>query len=239
MEHHPFTWLHTIAGFDGAWEHIAASAIVTVLLVVFGLKVRSSLTNIEAALVPEDGLTARNIGEAFVEAIVGIAKSAIPDHPERYVPLLAAFFVFILVSNVLGLVPGFAPPTSTFNITFALGCVSFGAYHAYGVKAQGVGGYLKHFLGPVLFLAPLMVVIEIFSHAFRPISLGVRLYANMFADHTVIEIFTDLTKVLIPVAFYGLGFFVCIVQSFVFTMLSAIYISGAVSHGHGHEEHHH
>jgi len=239
MEHHPFTWLHTIAGFDGAWEHIAASAIVTVLLVVFGLKVRSSLTNIEAALVPEDGLTARNIGEAFVEAIVGIAKSAIPDHPERYVPLLAAFFVFILVSNVLGLVPGFAPPTSTFNITFALGCVSFGAYHAYGVKAQGIGGYLKHFLGPVLFLAPLMVVIEMFSHAFRPISLGVRLYANMFADHTVIEIFTDLTKVLIPVAFYGLGFFVCIVQSFVFTMLSAIYISEAVGHGGGHEEHHH
>jgi len=239
MEHHPFTWLHTIAGFDGAWEHVAASVIVTVLLVVFGLKVRSSLTNVEAALLPEDGLTARNIAEAFVEAIAGIAKSAVPDHPERYVPLLAAFFVFILVSNVLGLVPGFAPPTSTFNITFALGCVSFGAYHAYGVKAQGLVGYLKHFLGPVLFLAPLMVVIEMFSHAFRPISLGVRLYANMFADHTVIEIFTDLTKVLIPVAFYGLGFFVCIVQSFVFTMLSAIYISGAVSHGHGHEEHHH
>ena len=239
MEHHPFTWLHTIAGFDGAWEHVAASVIVTVLLVVFGLKVRSSLTNVEAALLPEDGLTARNIAEAFVEAIAGIAKSAIPDHPERYVPLLAAFFVFILVSNVLGLVPGFAPPTSTFNITFALGCVSFGAYHAYGVKAQGLVGYLKHFLGPVLFLAPLMVVIEMFSHAFRPISLGVRLYANMFADHTVIEIFTDLTKVLIPVAFYGLGFFVCIVQSFVFTMLSAIYISGAVSHGHGHEEHNH
>lgn len=239
MEHHPFTWLHTIAGFDGAWEHVAASVIVTVLLVVFGLKVRSSLTNVEAALLPEDGLTARNIAEAFVEAIAGIAKSAVPDHPERYVPLLAAFFVFILVSNVLGLVPGFAPPTSTFNITFALGCVSFGAYHAYGVKAQGLVGYLKHFLGPVLFLAPLMVVIEMFSHAFRPISLGVRLYANMFADHTVIEIFTDLTKVLIPVAFYGLGFFVCIVQSFVFTMLSAIYISGAVSHGHGHEEHNH
>ena len=239
MEHHPFTWLHTLAGFNGAWEHIAASTIVTLLLVAFGLKARSNLTNVEAALVPEDGVTVRNIAEAFVEAIVGIAKSAIPDHPERYVPLLAAFFVFILVSNVLGLVPGFAPPTSTFNITFALGCVSFGAYHAYGVKAQGIVGYLKHFLGPILLLAPLMVIIEMFSHAFRPISLGVRLYANMFADHTVIEIFTDLTKVLIPVAFYGLGFFVCIVQSFVFTMLSAIYISGAVSHGDGHEEHHH
>jgi len=146
-----------------------------------------------------------------------------------------------LLANVLGLVPGFAPPTSTFNITFALGCVSFAAYHAYGVREQGIGTYLKHFLGPVMFIAPLMFVIEIFSHAFRPVSLGVRLYANMFADHTVIEIFTGLTKVGIPVIFYCLGFFVCIVQSFVFTMLSAIYISGAVSHGHGggHEEAHH
>jgi F-type H+-transporting ATPase subunit a len=239
MEHHPFTWLGTIGQLQGAWEHLGAGALVTVVLIAFGVKVRGSLANTEAALMPEDGTTARNVAEAFVEAIVGIAKSAIPDDAERYVPLLATFFAFILLSNLLGLVPGFAPPTSTFNITFALGCVSFGAYHAYGVRAQGLGNYLKHFLGPVLFIAPLMLVIEIFSHAFRPVSLGVRLYANMFADHTVIEIFTDLTKVLIPVAFYGLGFFVCLVQSFVFTMLSAIYISGAVSHGHGHEEHHH
>ena len=239
MEHHPFTWLGTIGHLQGAWEHLGAAALVTVLLIVFAVKVRGSLANTEAALTPEDGTTARNVAEAFVEAIIGLAKSAIPDDAERYVPLLATFFAFILMSNVLGLVPGFAPPTSTFNITFALGCVSFGAYHAYGVKAQGLGSYLKHFLGPVLFIAPLMLVIEIFSHAFRPVSLGVRLYANMFADHTVIEIFTDLTKVLIPVAFYGLGFFVCIVQSFVFTMLSAIYISGAVAHGHGHEDQHH
>lgn len=236
MEHHPFTWLGTIGHLHGAWEHLGAAVFVTAILLVFGAKVRGSLANTEAALEPDDGATARNIAEAFVEAIIGIAKSAIPDHAERYVPLLATFFVFILVANLLGLVPGFAPPTSTFNITFALGCVSFGAYHAYGVKAQGLGSYLKHFLGPVMFIAPLMLIIEIFSHGFRPVSLGVRLYANMFADHTVIEIFTDLTKVLIPVAFYGLGFFVCLVQSFVFTMLSAIYISGAVSHGHGHEE---
>jgi F-type H+-transporting ATPase subunit a len=237
MEHHPFTWLHTLGHLEGAWEHIGASVLVTLALVVFAMKVRGSLSNTEAAIVPDEGMTARNVAEWFVEAITGIAKSAIPEHPERYVPLLATFFVFILMGNLLGLVPGFAPPTSTFNITFALGCVSFGAYHAYGVKAQGLGNYLKHFMGPVLFIAPLMVVIEVFSHAFRPVSLGVRLYANMFADHTVIEIFTDLTRAVIPVAFYGLGFFVCIVQSFVFTMLSAIYISGAVSHGHdGHEE---
>jgi F-type H+-transporting ATPase subunit a len=236
MEHHPFTWLHTLGHLEGAWEHIGASVLVTLALVVFAIRVRGSLSNTEAAIVPDEGMTARNVAEWFVEAITGIAKSAIPEHPERYVPLLATFFVFILLGNLLGLVPGFAPPTSTFNITFALGCVSFGAYHAYGVKAQGLGNYLKHFMGPVLFIAPLMVVIEVFSHAFRPVSLGVRLYANMFADHTVIEIFTDLTRAVIPVAFYGLGFFVCIVQSFVFTMLSAIYIAGAVSHGHGGDE---
>jgi len=234
MEHHPFTWLHSVGHLDGAWEHIGASVLVALIILAFALVVRGSLSNTEAALVPDEGITGRSVAEAFVEAIMGIARSAIPEHSERYVPLLATFFVFILLCNVLGLVPGFAPPTSTFNITFALGCVAFGAYHAYGVRAQGLGSYLKHFLGPVVFIAPLMLVIEIFSHVFRPVSLGVRLYANMFADHTVIEIFTDLTRVVIPVAFYALGFFVCLVQSFVFTMLAAIYISGAVTHGHDH-----
>jgi F-type H+-transporting ATPase subunit a len=236
---HPYTWLGSLVGLHGGWEHIGAGLLVTAMLLYFATKVRAGLADTEAAIMPDDGVTVRSVGEVFVEAMVGIAKSAIPDHPERYVPLLATLFAFILVSNVLGLVPGFSPPTSSFNITFALGCVSFGAYHAYGVKAQGLGGYLKHFLGPVLLIAPLMLIIEIFSHSFRPVSLGVRLYANMFADHTVIDIFTKLTSVLVPVAFYGLGFFVCIVQSFVFTMLSAIYISGAVSHDHAHDEHGH
>lgn len=248
MGHHPFTFFGTLGHLHGAWEHLAIAVLVTVLLIVFAMRVRRAIPSTEGALVPDDGITARNVGEVFVEAMIGLAKSAIPDHAERYVPLLATFFAYILISNLIGLVPGFVPPTSHFNITVALGCVAFGAYHAYGVRAQGFAAYAKHFLGPVLLIAPLMLVIEIFSHAFRPISLGVRLYANMFADHTVIEIFTGLSEDLlksyflpIPMAvlFYGLGFFVCIVQSFVFTMLSAIYISGAVSHGHGHEEHHH
>jgi F-type H+-transporting ATPase subunit a len=238
---HSFTWLSLFV--HGEWQNAMASGFVAIALLAFAMAVRGRLANTDAALMPEDGVTVRNVAEAFVEAIISIARSAIPEHPERYVPLLATFFATILLSNVLGLVPGFSPPTSSFNITFALGLVSFGAYHAYGIQAQGLGAYLKHFLGPVLFIAPLMLIIEIFSHGFRPVSLGVRLYANMFADHTVIEIFTALTRLVIPVAFYGLGFFVCIVQSVVFTMLSAIYISGAVSHGHdethGHAEHHH
>jgi len=109
--------------------------------------------------------------------------------------------------------------------------VSFVAYHVYGAREHGVK-YVKQFLGSVAFLMPLMLIVELFSHAFRPVSLGVRLYANLFADHMVVEMFTGLTKVGIPVAFYFLGAFVSVVQAFVFTILSAIYIALAVSHEH-------
>ena len=228
METASFTWLSRIA--TGEWEHVLTSAFVASLLVAFAFVVRRRLADPEAAVAPDDGLTVRSAAEAFVEAMLGLVRGAIPDAPERYVPLLASFFAFILVGNVIGLVPGFVPPTSSFNVTFALGLVSFGAYHAYGVKTHGVVGYLAHFLGPVPIIAPLMLIIELFSHAFRPVSLGVRLYANMFADHEVIAIFTGLTYVLVPVAFYALGFFVSIVQAFVFTILSAVYIAGGQAH---------
>ena len=105
------------------------------------------------------------------------------------------------------------------------------AYHVAGTREHGFK-YLQHFLGPVVFLAPLMLVVELFSHMFRPVSLGIRLFANMFADHQVVEIFTGLTKVGVPVIFYVLGAFVAVVQAFVFTMLSAIYIALAVAHDH-------
>lgn len=228
-EGHAFTWLSAL--HLPAPENTLGAVLVSGGLVAFGLAVRGKLANVDAAMEPEDGVTSRNVAEVFVEAIGGLAEGVIGHHWERYVPLLAAFFAFILISNLLGLVPGFVPPTSNFNTTLGLGVVSFLAYNLYGLKENG-GGYLKHFLGPVIFLAPLMLPIELFSHAFRPISLGIRLFANMFADHEVVGIFTTLTKAVIPVMFYVLGAFVCVVQAFVFTMLSAIYISLAVSHDH-------
>jgi len=225
---HGFTWLHGLL----IPEHVATAVLVALLLLVFALRVRPKVTNVEAALDPEDGMTARNVAEVVVEAISGIAEGVIGQHSERYVPLLVSFFVFILLANLLGLVPGFSPPTANFNITLGLGLISFFAYNFYGMKSAGVGAHLKHLLGPVALLAPLMLVVEIFSHSFRPISLGIRLFANMFADHEVVSIFTSLTKVGVPVLFYVLGAFVCVVQAFVFTMLSAIYISLSVGHDH-------
>jgi F-type H+-transporting ATPase subunit a len=225
---HGFTWLHGLP----IPEHIATALLVALLLLAFALRVRPKLANTEAALDPDDGVSARNVAEGVVEAISGLAEGVIGRHFERYVPLLAAFFVFILTANLIGLVPGFVSPTSNFNVTLALGVISFLAYNVYGMKAAGVGSHLRHFLGPVIWLAPLMLLVEIFSQSFRPISLGIRLFANMFADHEVVSIFTNLTKVVVPVMFYVLGAFVCVVQAFVFTMLSAIYISLSVSHDH-------
>jgi F-type H+-transporting ATPase subunit a len=224
-EHVPFTWFGGLA----APESAITAAFVTLLLVVFAAVLRRKLVMTESTLEPENGITARNLGEAFVEFISSLAEGVIGHGAERYVPLLASFFIFVLVANLLGLVPGFKPPTSDFNITFGLGVVSFVAYNIYGWKAQGAA-YLKHFIGPVAALAPLMLIVEVFSQSFRPISLGIRLFANMFADHSVVEIFTELTKVVIPVVFYVLGAFVGVVQAFVFTMLSAIYIALAVAH---------
>jgi len=225
---HGYTWLHDLP----IPEHIATAILVALLLVIFALRVRPKLANTEAALQPEDGMTARNLAEIAVEFISSLAEGVIGHGAERCVPLLAAFFVFILVSNLIGLVPGFVPPTSNFNTTLGLGLISFLAYNAYGMREHGVGGHLKHLLGPVVWIAPLMLMVELFSHAFRPISLGIRLFANMFADHEVVSIFTSLTKLVVPVLFYVLGAFVAVVQAFVFTMLSAIYISLSMAHDH-------
>jgi F-type H+-transporting ATPase subunit a len=235
MEHGAFTWCGALLGaLDPAYvkyANVATAGFVALLLALFAVLVHGRLAATEAAIEPEDGVTARNVAEVLTESIAGLAEGVIGHGSARYVPLLASFFIFILVCNLIGLVPGFAPPTSDFNVTFGLGLVSFLAYHFHGAREHG-HKYVKQFLGSVAFLMPLMLVVELFSHAFRPVSLGIRLFANLFADHEVVTIFTDLTKFGVPVIFYVLGAFVAVVQAFVFTMLSAIYIALAVSHEH-------
>jgi F-type H+-transporting ATPase subunit a len=206
--------------------------LVTLLLIALAFVVRSQLRRPEDAVLPGERANLALFAQYFVEAIYNLAEGVIGHGAARYVPLLGTFFIFILVSNLLGLIPGFSPPTSNFNITLALGAVAFVAYHVYGFREHGPG-YAKQFLGPVVWLAPLMLMVEIFSHAFRPISLAIRLFANLFADHTVLEIFTGFfPHVVLPLPFYALGAFVSVIQAFVFTMLTAIYISLAISHEH-------
>jgi F-type H+-transporting ATPase subunit a len=224
---HGFTWFGAV-GFN---DKIATALLVAGLLLAFAYSVHRKLSATETALVPDEGVTARNLAEVIVEMISGLVGGIIPHHPERYVPLLATFFVFILGCNLVGLIPGFSSPTSNLDVTLALGAISFVAYHVHGTREHGPR-YVKQFLGPVLFLAPLMIVVELFGHVFRPVTLGIRLFANLTADHAVLTVFTDMTRIGVPLFFYALGLLVCVVQAFVFTILSTIYIALAVSHDH-------
>lgn len=228
---HGFSWVQQIPGLNLLEPHTATALIVMVGLLIFALRARQQLSAAGNQVVPDEGFSARNIGEVVTEFITNLSESVIGHDGPKYVPLFGSLFIFILGSNLMGLIPGFTPPTDNFNVTLALGVVAFVAYNYYGLQAHGIA-YLKQFMGPLLLLAPLMIVVELFSHLFRPASLAIRLYGNMFADHLLLGIFTDLTKVLIPVIFYLLGTFVSLVQALVFTLLTMVYVGLAISHDH-------
>lgn len=233
MEHHPFTWheflhpdLHGVIPVQ-----IFFSIITMVLIVWLGSRVKRRLLEAHDPVIPSDRLSITNIFELLIEFVVNLSDGIIGKKGRAHISLYGSLFIYILFCNFIGLVPGFSPPTSNLNVTLGLGLVSFGAYHYFGIKEHGPG-YIKQFLGPFLFIAPLFFGIELFSHIFRPITLGLRLAFNMFADHLVVEIFTGLTFVVVPVLFYLLGALVAVIQAFVFTLLSMIYASLALSHDH-------
>lgn len=246
MEHHPITWFGLLPEVTLPFVHKALEAhtfhalLATLILVIFATRARAQLEAARKAgthLVPDRGLTARNLAELLVGGIEGIVSSVLAERGRPYIGLFGTFFLFIFVCNLMGLVPGFAPATGNFNTTFALGVCSFLGFTAIGIRTQGIVNYAKHFAGPVWWLGWLMIPLEIIDNLVRPVSLGMRLFGNMTGDHLVLEIFTDLTKLFIPVIFYFLGAFVSLIQAFVFTLLSTVYVSLAM--GHGHDEHDH
>lgn len=184
-------------------------------------------------LVPPPRFGLVNLVEMFTEAVYNTMVGVMgPKNAKKYLVFIGSLAFFIFFSNVLALIPGFLPPTDTLKTNLALsGCV-FLMTHIYGVKENGLG-YFKHFLGPSLPLAPLMLVIEIISHIARPVSLALRLMGNMAADHKVTMVFFGLVPLLVPVPFLVLGMVVVVVQTLVFCLLTMVYISMAVAH----EEH--
>jgi F-type H+-transporting ATPase subunit a len=219
-------------------QHVFGLALVLLLLIAIGALVKSSLSDTQKALVPEDKLTVRTFVELFVSTTYRMMADIMGKKAAKFfLPLIGTCAFVILLSNLLGLVPGFTPPTDSLNTTVALSLVIFFATHIFGLKENGIG-YLKHFFGPVLFLAPLFFVIEIISNLARPLSLSIRLMANMFADHQVLTQVGGLVAWVVPVAPMVLGSLVCVVQTLVFCILSTVYISMAVAH-HEHEEAHH
>ncbi len=149
----------------------------------------------------------------------------------RYVAFFGTIFLFILLMNLMGLIPGLESPTMYPMVPLGLALATFVFYHVAGLRAHG-GGYIKQFMGPMLLLVPLMLPIELISHFARPLSLTVRLWANMFAGEQVYLTFITLTKIIFPVIFIGLHLFVGLLQAYIFMLLAMVYVGGAVSHEH-------
>jgi F-type H+-transporting ATPase subunit a len=170
--------------------------------------------------------------EMVYQFISGQAEESVDRHPHRYVAFFSTLFVFILFCNLIGVIPGFESPTMFPSVTAGCALASFLYFNLHGVKEKGPIGYLKSFAGPSPLMAPLMFPIEVVSTLARPLSLTIRLYANMLAGEKVTVVFLGLTYLIAPAAFMGLHVFVSFLQAYVFALLTMIYVNGAVSHEH-------
>ena len=226
-----FNWTQLIPGVGHHYAHVATLILVSTLIILVGFRARMALGTGEQSIVPIGKISARGFFEMITDMIGGLAEQVIGHHGRAFAPYFAALFTFILINNFVGLIPGMTPATDNFNTTFAFGVFSFLAYNVVGLKEGGMG-YLKHFLGPVMWLAPLMLIIEIISHIIRPLTLGLRLANVMTGDHTELTVFLNLFPVGPAIPFYALGMMVCLIQAFVFTLLSMVYIALATAGDH-------
>ena len=252
IEHPP------ILRLPGIPDHVSYTWLVLIILGGFAF-----LASRNVALVPR-GL--QNFFEVVLEQFIGLIDDVIGPAGRPYLPLIATLGLFILVGNLMGLVPGLNGPTTNLNTTAACAIVTFVAYHWIGVRTQGLATYLKHFMGPVPALAPLMIPIELISHLARPLSLTLRLFGNMTGGHILLAVIFLLmgldgligwalsgslagvivgglggvVMVVFTVGFlYPLKILVSFLQAFIFVMLTMLYIAAAVEEGEHHGTEHH
>jgi F-type H+-transporting ATPase subunit a len=228
-----------INGEDVSMKYVLMFALVSLIVLVLALIARGRITDTEKAIIPDSRFSLRTFFEAMIEGALSTMESVMDRKTAIYfLPVIGTCVFVIFFSNLIGLVPGFAPPTSNLSTTLAMALVIFSTTHIYGVKEHGFIKYFAHWCGPirVWYALPLMVLmfcIEVVSHLARPASLSVRLMGNMFADHMVVGAFVSLIPLFVPVPIMLLGTVVCLVQTAVFSILSVVYIGMAVAH----EEH--
>ncbi len=203
-------------------DHVVMAIFVAVLLTVFALWFRSriSLENpgkLQLAL------------ESVVGGLIGMLEENVGHKGRQFLGLVGTLGLFILTSNLLGLVPFFSSPTVSLNMPVGCALVTFLYYNFQGIRAQGVGPYFKHFLGPLLPLAIIMLPIEIISHLSRVLSLSIRLFGNIFGEELVVLVLGSLIPFVVPVPMMLFGVFGSLLQAFVFIMLTMIYLGGAVA----------
>jgi F-type H+-transporting ATPase subunit a len=251
IEHPPILHL------PGIPDHVTYTWLVMIVLAALAFAASRNV-----ALVPRG---VQNVMEVVLEQIIGLIDDVMGHEGRRYLPLIATLGLFIFTANLMGIVPGANGPTANLNTTAACALIVFITYHVIGIRKQGLVHYLKHFMGPVPALAPLMVPIELISHLARPLSLTLRLFGNMFGGHILLAIIFFLMGLdgligwalsgspagalvggiggVIMVAFtvgflYPLKLLVALLQAFIFVMLTMLYISGAIEEAEHSEPHH-
>ena len=199
-------------------------------LLVFGFLVAYFVV-VRLTLSVEKPGAVQHLAEMTNEFVEGQGEQIIGHGSERFVSYLTALLLFILLSNLLGLIPGFESPTANVVVPLGFALTTFLYYHYHGIRANGAA-YIKQFLGPVWWLYPLLFPIELISHFARVLSLTVRLYANMFAGDLLTLAFFSLIPIGIPLIFLGLHLGVAVIQAYVFFLLACIYLSLAIAHDH-------
>ena len=199
-------------------SHVLLSAIIALALAKMATK--------SLRIVP---MGAQNIMEAYLQGIVAMGRDVIGEaHAKRYLPLIATIGIFVFVANVIGIIPGFESPTGNINMTLTLALIVFVYYNYEGIRKYGVTHYFAHFAGPVKWLAPLMFPIEIVSHISRIISLSFRLFGNIKGDDLFLWVLLMLAPWLVPLPAFLLLAFSAILQTFIFMILTYVYLAGAV-----------
>lgn len=209
-------------------DFLVMSVLILIALTVFSLMVRARLS-------VENPGTVQILVEDGIAFLNGLLHDFIGHKGARYLPLVGTIGLFILIGNLIGLVPGLMAPTSSINVTLGCALTVFVYYHIQGVREQGLGPYLKHFAAPPgapLFIAPIMLPIEIISHFSRVLSLSLRLFGNIFGEELVILILFSIVPFLVPLPMMFLGIITGSLQAFIFVMLTTIYLGGAVATEH-------
>ncbi|SDZ74979.1 ATP synthase F0 subcomplex A subunit [Desulfuromusa kysingii] len=222
---HPFLFLQWIEQqlHLHVGEHVTYTWLVMALLILVAFLASRSISMVPSGV--------QNLMEAVIIGIDGLIEETMGEEGKAYFPLIATFALFILVCNLIGLVPGFYPPTANLNTNAALALIVFVLTHVVGFRKHGIG-YLKHFMGPIIWLAPLMFVIEIIGHLARPLSLTLRLFGNMYGHEIVLMIFLALVPLFLPIPMMLMGVLIAFIQTFVFTLLAMIYVAGALEEAH-------
>lgn len=222
---HPFLFLKWLTEqlHINLGEHVTYTWLVMAILIAVAFAASRAIS-----LVPTG---TQNLMETVISGIDNLLEETMGEEGKAYFPLIATFALFILVSNLIALVPGLYPPTANVNTNAALALTVFVMTHAVGIKKHGVS-YLKHFMGPIWWLAPLIFIIEIIGHLARPLSLTLRLFGNMWGHEIVLMIFIALVPFIVPVPMMLMGVLVAFIQTFVFTLLAMIYIAGALEEAH-------